>query len=168
MCGQYQHLGYLDVRWRVGSEDSHVGDVIARQWLDAFVDVGSTVGIAVEADVAEVSLHQSRLQVGHADGSICHVNAQTVGECLYSGLCGTVDIAAGIGCIASHRPYVDDVSAVAFHHGRHHEARHGQQTLDVGVYHRVPVIVGTLILWLQTECQAGIVHQHVDSLPFGW
>ena len=102
MGSQYQHLGYLYVLRGIRGEDGYIGNVVARQRLDAFVDCGGTVTVAAEADVAEVGLHKSGLQVRHADSRVGNVDAQTVGECFHGSLGGTVDIAAGVGCIASH------------------------------------------------------------------
>ena len=73
MGGQNQHLGNLHVLRRIGSIDSHVGNIIARKGFDALIDISSTVAVAVETDITEVGLYQSGLQVGHAHGSIGHI-----------------------------------------------------------------------------------------------
>ena len=78
MGGQNQHLGYLDMSGCVGGIDGHVCDVIASQRLDAFIDIGGTVVVAMKADVAEIRLYEAGLQVGDADSSVGHVNAQAV------------------------------------------------------------------------------------------
>jgi len=78
MCGQYQYFGYLHVLWCIGSIDSHIGNIVARQRGDAFVQFGSTLFVTFEADVAKVRLYQSRLQVRYTDGGISYVDAQTI------------------------------------------------------------------------------------------
>ena len=42
MGSQYQHFGNLYVLRGIGSKDSHIGNVIASQWLDAFVHFFTT------------------------------------------------------------------------------------------------------------------------------
>ena len=59
------------------------------------------------------------------------------------------------------------MSAVALHHAWHHEARHSEQALDVGVDHSVPVVVGALVFGFEAEGEAGVVDEHVDGFPFG-
>ena len=56
MGGQYQHFGNLHMRWSISRIDSNVGNVVASQRLDALIDVGGTLVIAMETDGAEVGL----------------------------------------------------------------------------------------------------------------
>ena len=49
MRGQNQHFGYLHMSRRIGGIDGHVGNVVARQGLDAGVEFGGAFGIATEA-----------------------------------------------------------------------------------------------------------------------
>ena len=56
MGGQYQYLGSLYVLRGIGGKDGDVGNIISRQGLDAFIDRGGPVVVAVETDVAEVGL----------------------------------------------------------------------------------------------------------------
>ena len=74
MGGQYQHLSNLDVFRRIGGKDSHVGNIITCQRLNTFIDIGGTIIVAMETDIAEVCLYKSRLQVRHADGGIGDVD----------------------------------------------------------------------------------------------
>ena len=136
MRGQYQHLSNLYVLRGIGGIDCHIGDIVTRQGFDACIEFGSTFGIALETDVAEVRLYQSGLQVRHADGRIGHVDAQSVGERLHSRFRGTIVATACVGSIASHRTHIDDMTVVTCHHTRHHKTRHRQQTLDICVDHR--------------------------------
>ena len=57
------------------------------------------------------------------------------------------------------------MSAIALHHAWNDEARHREQTLDIRVDHRLPVIKITLILRFQSQRQTSVVHQHVYLLP---
>lgn len=54
---------------------------------------------------------------------------------------------------------------VARHHARYHQSGHREQTLDIGVYHRVPVCRVAFILLVQAESQPGVVDEHVYLLP---
>ena len=74
MGGKDEHLGYLYMSRRIGGKDGHVGDVVAGKWLDALINTGGTVGVAMEAYVAEVCLDQSGLEVRDTDGSIGYVD----------------------------------------------------------------------------------------------
>lgn len=80
MGGENQHLGYLDMLGSAGGIECHVGNVVARQWLNATVNIVGTLAVAMETDVGEIGLHQSRLDVGYANAGMSHVDAQTVGD----------------------------------------------------------------------------------------
>ena len=84
MCGQNEHFGNLHMGWGIGSIDGHISDVVTSEGFDALVKFCSTVGIAMEADIAEVGLHEAWLEVGDADGRVGHVDAETVGEGFYA------------------------------------------------------------------------------------
>lgn len=75
MGSEDKHLGNLNMCRSISGIDSYIGNVVARQWPDAFIDIGGTFVITMEAGDAEVRFHQSWLEVRDADGSMCHVNA---------------------------------------------------------------------------------------------
>ena len=166
MSSQYQYLRNLYVLRGVGGKDGYVSNIVACQGFDAFIDGGGTVVVSVETDVAEVGLYKSWLQIRHANGGISDIYTQTIGKCFHSGFCGTIDVAAGIGSIASYRANVDNMSTIALHHTGHDETRHREQALDVRVDHRFPIIHRALILRLQSERQSGVVHKHINLPPF--
>ena len=58
------------------------------------------------------------------------------------------------------------MSFVALHHTRYDEPCHGEQSLDVGINHGVPIFRVSHIFFFQSECQSRIVDQHIDLLPF--
>ena len=165
MSGENEHFGNLHVLGGVGGIDGHIGDVVARKRLDALIEFGRTGRITVEADVAEVGLDKAGLEVGDADGCVGHIDAESVGEGLHGCLRSTVDIASGIGGITRHTSYINNVSAVAFNHTGHDEACHGQQTFDIGVDHRLPVVEVALIFRFKSQGKAGIIDEHVNLLP---
>ena len=167
MGGEYEHLGDLHVLGGVGGIDGHVGDVVTGEGLDALVDIGGALGVTMEARVAEVGLNKAGLEVGDTDGGIGHIEAQAVGDGLHGSLGGAIYVAVGIGGVASDGADIDDMAAVALHHAGHHETRHGEQSLDVGIDHGVPVVVGAFILGLKTKGEAGIVDEHIDVFPLG-
>ena len=134
MRSQHQHLGYLHMLRCAGSIESYIGNIIAIERLYA------TIGIAMEANVGEIGLYESWLHVGDAHLGVSHIDTQSVGNSLDRSLGGTIYISPGIGCITSHTADVDDMSMVAFHHARHDESGHGQESLDIGVDHLVPVV----------------------------
>ena len=74
MGSENQHLGNLDMGRGIGSKDGDIGNIIARQWLNAFIDICRSVAIAMETDVAEIRLDQARLQIGDTDGRIGHID----------------------------------------------------------------------------------------------
>ena len=121
----------------------------------------------MEADVAKVGLHQSRLDIGHADARVGRVDAQSVGDHLHRRLRAAIDVAVGVGSVASHRTDVDDLATVALHHARHQRAAHVEQALDVGVDHRVPVVEVATLQRVEAQGQSGVVDQHVDLGPVG-
>ena len=144
--------------------ERHIGNVVAYERFDTLIDIVGTLVIAMEADVGEVGLNESGLQIGYSYTCMGYVNAQSVGKCLDGSLCGTVDSASGISRIASHTTYIYHMTVIKAHHPGHHEASHVEQSLDVGVNHLVPVLEVALVFGLQTACQSGVVDKHVDGL----
>ena len=63
MSGQNQHLCNLYMLWCIGGVNGNIGNIVASEGLDAFVHIGRTVVVTMEADVAEVGLHQAWLQI---------------------------------------------------------------------------------------------------------
>ena len=165
MSGQNEYLGYLHMGGGIGGIDGHIGNIVAREGLDALIELGGAGRIAMEADVAEIGLDEAGLEVGDADGRVGHIDAEAVAKGLYGCLRGAVDIATGIGCIARHTPYINNVSAVALNHTGYDEARHREQALDIGVDHGLPVIEVALVFGFEAEGQAGIIDEYVDLLP---
>ena len=157
----------LDMGGSVHSKSDALGDILARQRLDAFIDVVCALFVAMETNDREIGLDQTGFDVGHAHAGMGHVDAQAVAQGLHGRLGGTIDVTAGIGSIAGHAADVHHMSAIALHHARHDEACHRQQTFDVGVNHRVPILVVSLIFGLKAPCAASIVDQHIDFLPLG-
>ena len=83
MGGQYQHLGNLHMGWGIGSIDGNVGDVVARQRLDTFIDIGGTLVVTMKAGVAEVGLDKSWFQVGDAEASPIPLVAPVINTVLF-------------------------------------------------------------------------------------
>ena len=102
MSGQYEYLCYLYMLWCIGGIYGYISYIIARKRFDAFIDIGCAIIIAMEADVAEVGLDKTRLQIRYTYCGVGHVDTQSVGKSLDGRLRGTVDIASSIGGIASH------------------------------------------------------------------
>ena len=76
MSGQNEYLCYLHMLWRVGGIYGDIGYIVARKGLDALIDIGCTIVVAMETDIAEVGLHKSRLQISHPDGGVGHIDTQ--------------------------------------------------------------------------------------------
>ena len=102
MGSKDEYLGYLDVSRSIGSVDGYIGNIIACQWCNAFIDMGSPFVVTMETDIAEVCLDKSRLQSRYADSRIGHIYTESVRQCLDGRLCGAIHIAAGVCSIASH------------------------------------------------------------------
>ena len=166
MCGEYQHLCYLNMGRGTGCIEGHIGNVGAGERSDTFIYIVGTLVVAMEADVAEVGFHQSRFEVGHSHCRMCHVDSQSVGYGLHCRLGGAIHVSSGVCSIACHRTDVDDMTSVAFYHSRNNQSGHGEQSLDIGVDHRVPILVVAFVFWFKTKGESGIVYQHVDSAPF--
>ena len=74
MGGEDEDLGNLDVGGGVGGKDGYVGNVVAGKGLDALVDIGGAVVVAVEADVAEIGFNESCLEIGNAYCGVGDIN----------------------------------------------------------------------------------------------
>ena len=166
MGSEYQHLGYLHMGGSTGGIESYVGNVGARERSDALIHIFGTLVIAMESHVAEVCLHQSRFEISHSHCRMCYIYSESVSDGLNCRLCGAIHVASCIGSIAGNRTDVDDMTCVALYHSRNNQARHGEQSLDIRVYHSVPILEVTFVFWFKTEGESGIVYQHVDSAPF--
>ena len=151
--------------WGTGSIEGYVCHIITIQWFDATIHIVGTAGIAMETHVREVGLHQSRLHVGNTHLGVSHVNTQSIRDGLHSRLGSTIHVATRIGSIASHTTDVDDMTMVSSHHPRHNETGHGEQALDIGINHLIPIIKISLILRFQTTSQSGIVDEHINLSP---
>ena len=78
MSGQYEYLCYLYMCRCVGGIHGNIGYIIASQRLDTFIDIGCTVMITMEPDIAEVCLHKTWFQVRYTYSGVGHVNTQSV------------------------------------------------------------------------------------------
>ena len=78
--------------WCIGGVNGNIGNIVASEGLDAFVHIGRTVVVTMEADVAEVGLHQAWLQIRDTNGCVGHIDTQSVRKGLYCCLGGTIDI----------------------------------------------------------------------------
>ena len=163
MGGEDEDFGYLDMLGGTGGVEGNVGDVGTGEGHYALVDMVGTVGVAMETGATEVSLYEAGLDVGDADGGVCDINAEAVGEGFDRGLRSAVDVATGVGGIAGHGADVDDVAVATLYHGGHDEACHGEQTLDVGLDHGVPVVVAAFVLGFEAEGEAGVVDEDIDG-----
>ena len=102
MSGQYEYLCYLYMLWCIGGIYGYISYIIARKRFDAFIDIGGTIIVATDADIAEVGLHKTWLQIGHTDGGVGHIDTQSIRESLYCSLGGTIHIASSISSITGH------------------------------------------------------------------
>ena len=57
------------------------------------------------------------------------------------------------------------MTMIAGHHTRDDEPGHGEQSLDVGVDHRFPVVLVTLVFLFKAECKSSVVDEHVYLVP---
>lgn len=90
----------VDVGGAACDPDDDVGDVLGRERLYAFVDLGCAIFVAVEADQAEVSLHHAGVDAGDADGGAEDVLAEAVVDGALRRLGGAVDGTVGVGELA--------------------------------------------------------------------
>ena len=142
-----------------------IGNIFRNQRLDALVDLGRSLLVAVEAHQAEVGFYHSGVHAGDANRRSQHVFAQAVVDGPLGGLAGAVDRAVGIGHLARHRTQVDYVSAATLHHSRHHGAGDVEQPFHISVDHLVPVFDLSLVELVEAAAEAGVIDQHVDGGP---
>ena len=84
MCGKHQHFSYLHMLGSTCCIERHIGNVVAYERFDTLIDIVGTLVIAMEADVGEVGLNESGLQIGYSYTCMGYVNAQSVGtRCCY-------------------------------------------------------------------------------------
>jgi hypothetical protein len=162
VSGEDEDLGNLDMRRSGGGVEGYVGDVVARERLDASVEALGGSGVAVEADVGEVGLDEAGFKVGDADGRLVKIHAKTVAEGLDSGFGGAIGAAARVSDIASYGADIDDMAAASFDHAWDDETRHHEESLDVGVNHGEGVFEVALVLLVGTESEASVVDEDVD------
>src|SRR5574344_22304 len=149
-----------------GSVKSYIGYVVTVQGMNAVVYVVGLVFVAVEAGYAEIGLHESRLDVGYPYTCVGEVDTQAVTDSFYSRLGGTINIAASISGVACQTTHIDYVSAVALYHVGHNEMSHRKHSLDIGVYHCLPIFRSQLVFFFKSKSEAGIVDQYINITPF--
>ncbi len=124
--------------------------------------------IALKADVRKLgAAHQTRLDVGHAHRGAVQVGTKIEAKLTDKGFGRPIDVSAGVRPAACRRADIDDMAAIALNHPRQHGAGHVHQPFIIGVDHIFPVFHTGAVRRLQTKRQAGVVHQHIDSLPLG-
>ena len=162
MRGQNEHLSDLYMLRSTGGKVCYLCDIVAIERRDAFVHVISTLCVTMEANIGEIGLYQSRLDIGDSQSGIGDVNAQAISDGLDSCLSSTIDVTTGISGITRYAANIYNMPVVAFHHIGYYEARHREQTFDVGVDHLVPIVKASLILRLKPTRETSIVDQHVN------
>ena len=66
MGGKDEHLCNLHMLGCAGGIESHVGNVVTGERLDAPIDIVGALCVTMEAHIGEVGFHESGLDVGHA------------------------------------------------------------------------------------------------------
>src|SRR5688572_15333959 len=94
------------------------------------------------------------------------VNAHAFADRINSGLGGAVNVSFFINILGSDGAEVDDMPTFTFNHERYHGLGNIEQTFDIGVDHRVPVVDVGGIKMVAAQRQPGVVHQDIDGLPF--
>ena len=148
-----------------GCIESHIRNIITIQWFDTLINTGSTLIISMETDIREIRLHQAGLDIGNTHLGMSHINTQAIGDCLDGSLCSTIYIATSVSRITSHTTYINNVSMITSHHTRNYQTSHGEESLDIGINHLIPILETTLILRFQATSQACIIDQHINIAP---
>lgn len=78
MGGQHKHLGNLHMGRSAYGVEAHIGDVVARQGLNAVVNMTGALFVTMESDVGEIGFHQARLHIGNANATVGHINTQAI------------------------------------------------------------------------------------------
>ena len=164
MGGQHKYFCYLDVFWSTGCIESHICHIITIERYDSVVNSVGTGVVAMEADVGEIGFHQSWFYIGDADFGVSHVDTESVCNCLDGSLGGTINIASCVSSITGNTSDIDNVSMISTDHSWHDEAGHGEKSLDIGVYHLIPILKVSLVFWFQSTSQTCIIDEYVDIL----
>src|SRR5665213_3703641 len=77
------------------------------------------------------------------------------------GLGGSVDISARIGPLTGSRSEINDVAAIALHHSGKQKPGAVDQSFDVAVNHRVPIVESGLLGRLEADGSSGIIHEDI-------
>ena len=121
----------------------------------------------MKAYIAEIGFNKPGLQVRYAHPGMGYVNAQSVGKGFHGRLCGTINIASGIGCIAGYAADINHMAVVTAYHFGYNKACNVQQSFHVGINHTVPVVEVPFVFGFQSLCQPGIVNQYINGFPVG-
>ena len=139
------------------------GYVVAREGLDAPIDVVGSRAVAVEAHHREFGLDHAGTHFAHLDAVREQVGAHRLRNGVHGVLGGAVDGAVLVGFRAGDRPDVEDVPAACGHHLGGDDARDIEQPFDVGVDHGVPVGRVPLVDVFEPGRKPGVVDQQVDA-----
>ncbi len=120
----------------------------------------------MEADFAEWSFYDARLDGGDFDVAIDDVDADAVAECFHGRFGGAVDRGAGVGVEAGGGAQVYDVAAVFFQHGGQEGAGHQEEAFDIGINHLHDVFFHGFAIGFEAAGEAGVIHEDSRGAEF--
>ena len=69
-----ENLCNLYVGGCIGGIKRYIGNIISCEWFNSFIDTVCLFFVAMKTHIAEVSLYKSRLDIGHSNGRMSHIN----------------------------------------------------------------------------------------------
>lgn len=144
-----------------GNIDDVVRDISTNERGQASVHrIG--LGLILEANDRELGLNHAGRNESDSDGSRDELMSQASVDSLDHVLGSAVDGSIGVGVLASDRTDRNDMSRVPLDHAGDERLDHLDNSLDVGVNHRVHVLPVHLVDGARLLGQASVVHQNVD------
>ena len=141
-------------------------NVISRQRTNPFIKIIGSFLISPVTHHCKVCLHHSRFDVRHSQRSIHQIDPESVRKSLHGSFRCAIHTPTRISGITGNRSDINNMSAPAFYHTGNHQTRHCQQSSYIRIDHDIPFIQVTLEFLIHTDHQPGVVHQHINRLPF--
>ena len=161
--GEGDDIDDLNVSGSRGSIDDVVSNISANERNETGIE-GIGLGLVPEANDGELSLDHSGRNESDSDGSRDELMSQASVDSLDHVLGSTIDGTIGVSLLAGDRTNGDDVTGVSLQHARHKSLNHLDDTLDVGINHRIHIIPVHLVDSARLFGQSSVVHQNIHII----
>ena len=157
-----EHVVDIDVCGLADDPTNYLGYVAACQWSNAAIDALRALRIAVETYHRELRFDHSGAHFAHLNSVRNQIRTHRLRDGVHGVLRGTIDCTVLVGLSACDRAEIDDMAATRLDHSARNDACNVEQTLDIGVDHRVPILGRARVDMLQTSGQTRIIDQYID------